>query len=367
MSDELTPIQSRIIKAAETLENEEIRKLVFQHGIMCQVGLPRSKQAERVFERSFKNASLRVEAGSIWNGSKWIEQPIPYGAKPRVALCYINTEAITKKDPEIDIGRSYADFCDRLGFSKGGSAFASLKKQMNALAACKMSFGFTQPDGKIITQKGVEPIERFEAWLSRDNKQPSLWPSRLLLGQKYMESLIEHAIPLPFEAIAALSHSALALDLLAFFARRLHTLERPVRVPFFLLKEQFGQEYNGLDPLKDFKKKFLLELKQVKAIYPAAQIDQITGGMLFKPSPPLVKGPRKLPRIPAKKIPLPEIRAAGWEIKEETLTAFRVLCPRLDVYACKADFDSWLLTKEEPKDYQKAFLGFAKKWGKGKG
>ena len=40
--------------------------------------------------------------------------------------------------------------------------------------------------------------------------------------------------------------------------------------------------------------------------------------------------------------------------------------PRLDIYACKADFDSWVLGKEVPKDYQKAFLGFVQKLGVGK-
>ena len=88
---EKTPAQ---ISPAELEEQEEAREIVFQHGIMCQVSLPRSRQQERTFERSFKNASILIEAGKIWDGLSWAEQPLPYGAKPRLALLYINAQAI---------------------------------------------------------------------------------------------------------------------------------------------------------------------------------------------------------------------------------------------------------------------------------
>jgi hypothetical protein len=41
----------------------------------------------------------------------------------------------------------------------------------------------------------------------------------------------------------------------------------------------------------------------------------------------------------------------------------------LDPYACKAAFDIWIAEKPEerrPRYYDKAFLGFAAKWCKGK-
>ena len=71
---EKTPAQ---ISPAELEEQEEAREIVFQHGIMCQVSLPRSRQQERTFERSFKNASILIEAGKIWDGLSWVEQPLP--------------------------------------------------------------------------------------------------------------------------------------------------------------------------------------------------------------------------------------------------------------------------------------------------
>jgi len=52
------------------------------------------------------------------------------------------------------------------------------------------------------------------------------------------------------------------------------------------LREQFGQEYQGKDADKDFKKKFLIALRAVLAVYPQANVKQVTGGLMLKASPP---------------------------------------------------------------------------------
>ncbi len=56
-------------------------------------------------------------------------------------------------------------------------------------------------------------------------------------------------------------------------------------------------------------------------------------------------------------------------LKTETLERFSNLYPGLDPYACKAAFDSWLEGKrpdQQPKAYDRAFLGFARKWAVGR-
>ena len=49
-----------------------------------------------------------------------------------------------------------------------------------------------------------------------------------------------------------------------------------------------------------------------------------------------------------------------------TVAAFRAAWPRLDPASCKTAFDSWLVGKTPPRDYDRAFLGFAAKWAKNK-
>ncbi|WP_204377130.1 hypothetical protein [Aquitalea pelogenes] len=52
------------------------------------------------------------------------------------------------------------------------------------------------------------------------------------------------------------------------------------------LREQFGQEYQGKEADKDFKKKFLIALRAVLAVYPQAKVKQVTGGLMLMASPP---------------------------------------------------------------------------------
>lgn len=72
-------------------------------------------------------------------------------------------------------------------------------------------------------------------------------------------------------------------------SERLHRIgKRPVSVHWKNLREQFGQEYAGVDADKDFRKTFLPALKKVLAVYPEARVKPVTGGVLLMSSPPPV-------------------------------------------------------------------------------
>lgn len=361
--NELTPITRRIVDAAADIVQDDAATIEYQHGILCQVGLPRKKTDCRIFERTFKNASIRITAGSLWNGKQWIEQPVPYGPKPRLALIHFNSEAIRTKNPHIEIGHSCSEFLRRIGLpDQDGRTYNLFKRQMMALAATELSLGFTTQNEAVTIN--ARPIKEFRAWVGSDknDRQQSLWPGELTLSTDYFESLLAHAVPLDPRALGALSHSALALDIYAFLARRLHELDKPVRVPFVSLKEQFGQEYQDLKP---FKNKFLASIQQVQAVYPEAKIEHVTGGIILVPSHPPIRTAIKGHKIALSKSEPVSISPTIHNLTEATIEQFRKLCPRLDIYACKADFDAWLTNKTQPKYYQKAFLGFAKKWENG--
>jgi hypothetical protein len=49
-----------------------------------------------VFERRNGHASILVEAASLWDGSAWVEQPLPYGATARLIMVYISSEAVAR-------------------------------------------------------------------------------------------------------------------------------------------------------------------------------------------------------------------------------------------------------------------------------
>jgi hypothetical protein len=359
----LPAIQSRILDASVAIEQEDPLEIVYQHSLFCQVALPRSRPEGRTFERSYRNGSVKMQAGELWDGRQWIEQPLPAGPKPRLALMHIHSQAIKTRSPYVDLGRSCAEFLDRLGLNTdGGSTYRLFKREMKALAACRLTLGYTEAD-KIITLN-TQPISRFEAWLTNEDFAPVLWPAELRLSQEYFESLQEHAVPLDPRAVSGLAHSAMALDIYSFFARRLHSLQKPVKVTWHQFHAQFGQEYNDW---RSFKKKFLPAYRAALTVYPSAKIEEVTGGLLLKPSLPAVHAcsvavSHGLASQVRDALPAPVIKS----LKPTTVERFRKLYPRLDPYTCKDAFDSWLEGKEAPKHYDAAFLGFAKQWVKGK-
>ena len=267
---------------AGTRQDEYGEFMSFTHAVLCQVGLPRAKTDAREFMRKSGDAWVNVQAGWLDEGKGPVQQPIPYGAMPRLALAWVSSYAKRYNTREIPIGDSAADFLRLMGYDRQGGRYSTLRPQMHALAACRLQLGF-----KGRTFNG-QPVEQFDAWVA-DGKagQRSLWPGVMKLSEGYFNSLMDSAVPLDNRALHALKGSALALDVYAWLAHRLHRIEgRPVILHWKSLREQFAQEYTGKDPDKDFKDAFLPQLRNVLAVYPQAKVKQVTGGLMLMGSPP---------------------------------------------------------------------------------
>ena len=230
-----------------------------------------------------------VEAGSLWNGKEYIQQPIPYGAMPRLMLAWMNTYAVRNNSPEIPIGDSASEFLRMLGKASNGGkrgAFANFRKQLQALSACTLSLGFND-NGRAHTY-GSKPIKHFEAWIAVEGRP--IWPGTVTFSEEYFQTLKGHAVPLDLRAYTALKGSSLAMDAYLWLTERLHRIsgDDPVFVSWANLLAQFGQEYEGKDPAKDFKKRFLAACRAAKAVYPKAKVTEAQGGLLLYRSPPPV-------------------------------------------------------------------------------
>ena len=258
--------------------------MAFTHSILCQVGLPRSEVDGFHFLRHSGNAWVSVQAGLLDEGQGPVLQSVPYGPMPRLALAWVSTYAMRNKTREIPIGDSAADFLRLMGMGDTqGARYATLREQMHALAACRLQFGLK---GRTFNS---HPVEQFDAWQTNETKKATrpLWPGVMLLSQTYFDSLMDSAVPLDNRALHALKGSALALDVYAWLAHRLHRIEgRPTILHWKSLRDQFAQEYQGKNPDKDFKDAFLPQLKNVLTVYPKANVKQVTGGLMLMHSPP---------------------------------------------------------------------------------
>jgi len=145
--------------------------MAFTHAVFCQVGLPRTKVEGREFMRQSGAAWVNVQAGYLDEGKGPVQQPIPYGVMPRLALAWVSTYAVRHGAREIPIGDSAAEFLRlMLGADtvSQGARYTTLRKQMHALAACRLQLGFRgrtfngqphvqRPARRAVRRLGVQP------------------------------------------------------------------------------------------------------------------------------------------------------------------------------------------------------------------
>lgn len=285
----LTPVVGRLVDAGEAIVETDPENPDFLHAVLCQVGMPRRKQDARTFERRSGRVSVLLEAGQLWAGTGWQEQPLPYGTRPRLAMIHVCTEAVRTNSRTVDLGNSLHAFLKGLGLYTTGRGYADFRRQMKALAACRMTLGMTDGDKAITVD--AKPFHSFAAWLDNTGAEPSLWPAELELSSEFYDTLREHAVPLDNRAVAALSHSALALDAYTWLAHRLCRVNRKggVMLSWRNMRAQFGQEYRTT---KDFKREFRKALRAACAVYPTAKLEDTVGGVILHPSPPPIPKPQ---------------------------------------------------------------------------
>ncbi len=278
--------KKRTIDAAIDIQQNELGCNVdFLHTVMCQVGMPRRPTSEREFLRKNGQVSMLMEAGSLYQHKQWVAKPLPSGAKPRLIMIHICSEAVRTGNPRIEVGFSVRQFLKTLQLNPDGREYRRFKNQMEALAACHILLGFS--NGQRSTTLDVKPINEFTAWCSDDDDQRTLWPGIIQLSQPFFDTIRASAVPLDRRALRGIQHSALCLDIYTWLAHRLHRIPKKngVDLSWDNLHRQFGEEYAQK---RGFKRKFIQALKQTLAVYPNAKVEDTANGLLFKNSPPPV-------------------------------------------------------------------------------
>lgn len=282
--------RKRLLDASEATTYDPAA-VAFQHSILAQTGLPYRNPGDdvREWERSNGQASLKILAGEAFHPDlcRFVPLGLPYGPKPRLILAHLNGEALRQQSPQIEVEASLTAFVKRLKLDAGGRTIGTIKDQLARLAACSMRLGAVR-DGQAITVNS-QIVTAFNLWFPKEEGQRVLWPSTVQLSAEYFDSLAKHAVPLHDRALMALSGSAMALDVYAWLAQRLHRIDwgQRVFVPWAALKAQFGWHYDRMD---NFKPVFLRTLRDVHSQYRAADIELDGRGMTLRRSPPPVRG-----------------------------------------------------------------------------
>lgn len=285
----LSRVNRRLIEQREL--TEQGNELAYQHTVFCQTSLPYRNPGDNVrqWQREQGAVSLLIKAGEARHPKthQWVDLGLPWGTKPRLILAHLNTQAILKQSPDIEVEDSLSAFVKRIRGFNGGREIRVFKDQLSRLSVAVVRLATTRGDRSF--QVNAQVVDAFELWPELDERQRVLWPSTIKLSLPYFNSLLEHAVPLNEADLAALAHSALALDLYCWLAQRLHrvTPTKPAFITWAALKQQFGPDYGRMD---NFKRIFRVALRQVRSRYDRALIDLDDRGITLHHSlPPVTK------------------------------------------------------------------------------
>jgi hypothetical protein len=287
------PTTRRLIDAAaEIMGDPDPDELAFLHVVLAQCGLPYREPSARDYVRDNGRASLIVTAGHLFDPQtrRPLLQGIPYGAKPRLLMIHLCTEAVRRQCATIPVADSMSAFMRELGLSVSGGANVSIarfKEQLNRLAAARLQLILDFGD-HATTINPAPMIHRFDVWFPADHRQRVLWPSEVVLSGEFFDSLKGHALPLDPRAIQALQHSARALDIYTWLTHRLPRVRgrNGDRVSWAALQGQFGPD---MSDAKKFRRDFNAAMRQVLVAYPKAKVEQVDGGLLLRQSAPPIR------------------------------------------------------------------------------
>ena len=263
---------------------EEDPDLGFMARLMALCSLPRTNPGNRLqYKRQNGPYKLVMIAGA--------DNKLPYGNLPRLLLAWVCTEAVRTQKRELVLGRSLSKFMRTLDiYNSGGKPQTRLRNQMRRLFGCTVSMIYKDEHGEQFVSSLI--AERGEFWWNeRKPDEPSLWESKIELGEKFFNEIISHPVPLDMNTLKALKRCSLGLDLYLWLTYRTFALRAPLRLSWRQLYRQFGlhpDKANNKFTVRSFREKVLRELKKIKLAWPELNYATARGVLLLYPSTPVI-------------------------------------------------------------------------------
>ena len=267
--------------------SESDANLGFMARLLTLCSLPRTNPGNRKeYVRHNGPYTLGISTG--------INNKLPFGNIPRLLLAWICTEAVRTQDRELVLGSSLSEFMRELGMqTSGGSARGDrvrLRNQMDRLFHAHISLIYEDERSKESVNSLV--ADRIRLWWNPKRPDgPVLWESKIELGEKFFQEIIQHPVPLDMNILKAIKRSSLGLDLFLWLTCRTFSLKRPLRLSWANLYRQFGADTEKAKDkfvVRDFRKDCMRELQKIKAAWPGLNYATARGVMILSPSKPTI-------------------------------------------------------------------------------
>ena len=194
----------------------------FMARMMALCSLPRTNPGNRLqYKRVNGPYTLGISAG--------INNKLPFGNIPRLLLAWVSTEAVRTQSRVLILGSSLSEFMrtlgmeDRSGSSRGDRT--RLRNQMDRLFHSHVQLIYEDEQHKASVSSQV--ADRTDLWWNpKRPDEPSLWDSKIELGEKFFNEIVSHPVPLNMNTLRALKRCALGLDLYLWLTYRTFALPR---------------------------------------------------------------------------------------------------------------------------------------------
>ena len=261
--------------------------LGFMARLMALCSLPRTNPGDRKeYKRVNGPYTLYMIAGG---GNK-----LPFGNLPRLLLAWVSTEAVRTQSRVLILGSSLSEFMRQLGIyhnSAGrGGVQTRLRNQMERLFHCQIELIHAHEYGKRFIASRIADSGEFW-WNYPRPQEPLLWESKIELGEKFFNEIIQHPMPVDLNILKALKRSSLGLDLYLWATYRTFALKWPLRLSWARLYRQFGVDPAKADDKRtvdNFRTDCLRELKKIKLAWPDLDYATARGILILLPSKPAI-------------------------------------------------------------------------------
>ena len=259
----------------------------FMARLLALCSLPRTNPGDRLQYKRVNGPYTLVMTAATGN-------KLPYGNMPRLLLAWTCTEAVRTQSRELVLGRSLSEFMRQIGVNTSGGSERGdrtrLRNQMTRLFGCTVSLTYKEAHGfKRVSSFVADKHELW--WNPKRPDDPSLWASKIMLGEQFFAEIIQHPVPLDMNILKALKRCSLGLDLYLWLNYRTFAISSPLRFNWRQLYRQFDA-----DPAKapdkftvrNFRSKVLRELKKIKIAWPALHYETVKGVLVVFPTRPSI-------------------------------------------------------------------------------
>ncbi len=276
---------NKLVQAALAIEAESAKEagaLGYMSRALVQATMPHRKIEGNEFTRQNGAFTMSLLAPS--------RVGLPYGSIPRLLVAWVTTEAFNTGDRVLVLGDNLSEFMRELDLVPTGGRWGTvtrLKEQMKRLFSSSITCTYDGDYGFAI--ESVRVVESARLWWDpKSPDQTSLWESTLTLGERFFEEVTQRPVPIDLRALKALRRSPLAIDIYCWLTYRMSYLKQATVIPWEALQAQFGSGYpiDSAQGRRNFKKKFLQQLKTVSVVYPQARLAEHKHGLELRPSRP---------------------------------------------------------------------------------